>query len=924
MQGTTKSRLGRLLSSVAAGTVLVLAAGAAEAQTATTGTPDQQAATSDQTGDVIVVQGFRASLRNSVNLKRNATSIVEAVSAEEIGKLPDNSIGESLARLPGLASQRLFGRAQQISIRGLSPDFSTALLNGREQVSVGDNRGVEYDQYPSELLTSVLVYKTPDAALIGQGLAGTVDMRTVRPLSYTNRVFSISGRYEQDEIGELTEGSDNKGYRFTGSYIDHSADGVWGWALGAAVMSSPTQAERWEAWGYANGDGTNPVGQPVPGNDLVLGGAKPYVQSSELDRNGYLGVLQFRPSDTFQSTLDVFYSKFTEDQHLRGIEIPLWWDCSQGCGVTMQPGWTAEGNLVTQGTFNPVEDVTRNDFRGRDSELRAVGWNTQIAAGPNWTLTTDLSYSYAERHDTDLETWAGTASGADTGAGDTLSYTLHGEAGATFTHTFNYADPTLILLTDPAGWGSVGYLKKPNTYDELDALRVSAARDFSGIINNAEFGVNYSERDKTKVVDEWFLRLTGNPAGNAEQLPANLMLPCTHLDFIGMGCSLSFDPEAAIAAGVYTLEPNVNNTDIARKSWDVDEHVTILYAKFGVDTTLMALPLTGNFGLQAVHTDQSSTGGVLDPVLGHSVTAGGGTTYNEFLPSLNLTLELSDNQRLRLGIARTLSRPRMDDERASFSVSYNTGNINNTDPNQSYWGGSGGNPNLKPWIANSFDLSYEHYLGGEGYFALALFYKNLETYIFNQNTLFDFTGYPVNQPGDNPATHFGVASIPQNGHGGYVEGAEFTVQLPGEVIAQALDGFGIQLNASDTKSNIRPPGNPGQELPGLSKTVVNTTLYYERYGFEFRVSDRYRSSFLGEVTGFGADRTLREVKGESVLDAQIGYRFDDGPLQGLAFQIQGNNLTDEPFITYANDDERQVLDYQRYGRVFLFGVSYRR
>ncbi|MCK5325877.1 MAG: TonB-dependent receptor plug domain-containing protein, partial [Woeseiaceae bacterium] len=124
----------------------------------------------DQGDDVIeevIATGYRSSLRNAMLMKQNSDSIIEAVTAEDIGKLPDASIAEALGRLPGLTVQRLNGRGQQLSVRGLGPDFTTALLNGREQVTTGDNRGVEFDQYPSELLQSVIIYKTPDASLIG-------------------------------------------------------------------------------------------------------------------------------------------------------------------------------------------------------------------------------------------------------------------------------------------------------------------------------------------------------------------------------------------------------------------------------------------------------------------------------------------------------------------------------------------------------------------------------------------------------------------------------------------------------------------------------------------------------------------------------------------------------------------------------------
>ena len=159
----------------------------------------QAAVAQDDDGDevmeeIITYGTYRQSLLNSMEAKRSNSSIVEAISAEDIGKLPDVSIAESLSRLPGLAVQRLNGRGQVVNLRGMSPDFSTGLLNGREQVSVGDNRGVEFDQYPSELLQQVLVYKTPDAALIGQGLSGTVDLRTVRPLEYGERALNLNLR----------------------------------------------------------------------------------------------------------------------------------------------------------------------------------------------------------------------------------------------------------------------------------------------------------------------------------------------------------------------------------------------------------------------------------------------------------------------------------------------------------------------------------------------------------------------------------------------------------------------------------------------------------------------------------------------------------------------------------------------------------
>jgi len=154
----------------------------------------------------ITVTGVRHAIETSLTTKRDSDSIVEAVTAEDIGKLPDVSIAESLARLPGLAAQRVDGRAQIISIRGMGGKYSGTLLNGREMVSTSDNRDAEYDQFPSELLGSALVYKTTDAALIGQGISGTVDMRTVRPLDFRGRQLAFNLRGEVNSNGQLAQG----------------------------------------------------------------------------------------------------------------------------------------------------------------------------------------------------------------------------------------------------------------------------------------------------------------------------------------------------------------------------------------------------------------------------------------------------------------------------------------------------------------------------------------------------------------------------------------------------------------------------------------------------------------------------------------------------------------------------------------------
>jgi iron complex outermembrane receptor protein len=950
----------RLMAGAAIGLTAMLAiAGAASAQTAN---PTPQSDEDVTQVDEIVVTGIRASIANSIAAKARNTSIVEVISAEDIGKLPDVSIAESLGRLPGLTTQRLDGRSQALSIRGLGPDFTTALLNGREQVTTGDNRGVEFDQYPSELLSGVTVYKTPDAALIGQGLAGTVDLQTIRPLAYGRRTIAANARYEMNDIGALNSGTSDHGNRYSLSYIDQFADDTIGVALGYAHMESPYQSERFNSWGYPTvGADSDLYGMPGPGGigrvprpgyaeeigQLVEGGLKPYVMSSELKRDGYMGVLEWKPNDRFSSTIDAFYSKFENSQILRGIEFPLYWGGNSGTCVStpavpnppqsaicrpspqLRPTTTIDNGLITAGTFDNVKGVVRNDFNGRDSEITSLGWNTKFQASDDWGFALDLNYSKVERTDTILESYSGTGRNV-TGALDSLGFNVDSDGVVRLTSTINYADPNLIRLTSPQGWGGDiipggqdGYLNTPTVTDEIKAIRLSGRREMhQSPFSSIDFGFNYTERQKDFVNDQFFL---GVPGGASAVVPTAFLLDPTELGYLGIPAVLSYDSIGLVRSGFYNLVRNPN-ADVLSGNWEVTEKVSTTFIRANIDHNLFGLPLTGNVGMQAVFTDQSSNGfaasGSGATTVSTAVT--GGAEFLEILPSSNFILEVGEDRFVRFALARTLARPRMDDMRASRNFGYDPAKATSTDINNSPWGGSGGNAQLKPYIADVVDLSFEQYFANRrGYVSVAAFYKELETFVYTKTQPFDFTGYPIGT-GPQPALRTGLVSAPANGSGGSISGIEFALSVPFEIVHPMLDGFGAQFSVSQTESEIQPdPTQAPTPVPGLSETVANLTVYYEKNGFQARVSDRYRSDYLGEVAGFGNGRNLRSVAAENVVDAQIGYEFQSGPLENLSLLAQVNNLTDEPFKTFQNGDERQTIDFQRYGRTFLVGVSYR-
>src|SRR5215831_15061775 len=272
--------------------VISAAAGAAYAQQA----PPPPPAQDESELQTIVVTGIHEALQKAAEEKRGEESIVEVVTQEDIGKLSDPSVAESIVRLPGLAGQRVHGRVQDISIRGFSGDYVTTLLNGREQASTGDNRAVEFDQYPSEVVQSVMVYKTTDADRVSSGLAGTIDLRTMRPLTYKNNVITLGVRGEKNSLGNLNPEGYSTAYRANGTYIHHFRDDTVGVGLGYARLDSPEQEEHYKAWWWGS-NCCDSTGASFNNGASMLNGAELYNYSRHDVRDGLVGALEFKPSD---------------------------------------------------------------------------------------------------------------------------------------------------------------------------------------------------------------------------------------------------------------------------------------------------------------------------------------------------------------------------------------------------------------------------------------------------------------------------------------------------------------------------------------------------------------------------------------------------------------------------------------------------
>jgi len=876
--------------------------------------------------DAVVVTGIRGGIERAIDIKKDATSIVEAISAEDIGKLPDVSIAESIARLPGVAAQRVAGRAQVLSVRGLSPDFSTTLLNGRELVSTGDNRSVEFDQYPSELMAGVTIYKTPDAALVGQGLSGTMDMRTVRPLDYDKPVIALSGRWQRNSLGSAAN-QGATGNRFNASYIGQSADRTIGYSIGYSHSDTPIQENQvglYEPW-QAIGDNWRPG---VPAGTYYSDGIKALRRTGYTKRDGVMGTLEFRPSNAWTSTLDVFHSESEQEDTANQFEVNL-----SGYNGGYDPlnidGAQVNGNgTFTGGTAQNVYPLVRGMYNHREDKIDAAGWRNEFFFGSGVKLTTDLSWSRAKRNELNLENNTQLLPAPQL---DSVQLDFNSGGFSQLTPGLDYSNPASLYLANTI-YGS-GYGKVPRVEDELKSGKVvfsiPTSDAMQSIFTAVDVGINYADRKKDKHQPEGNINLGSQ---GVTPIDSDLQYGLVDLGFAGVGLIPSWNVPAAVARYM-TFSPSEDAAGyLIAKTWSVSEKISTAFAQGNIDTMWGSVPVRGNVGLQIQHVDQSSDGQAYLPP-GVVVPYTMGKTYTDVLPSMNLAFSLQNDQTLRVALAKQVARPRVDQMRASldFGVDSNTGKP----------GGSTGNAMLDPWRANALDISYEKYFGSKAYVAAAYFYKDLTSYIVTQTVdghdySAEVAGYvPPASCGGNPCPPVqttGTYTRPVNGKGGRLQGLELTASLPLDMVfGDAFQGFGVVASASFTESSVKivdpdsasSVGSGPISLPGLSKQVYNLTAYYERNGFEFRINNRRRSDFIGEIGNFNGNRTLRYVVGENITDAQVSYTFSDSSaFKGLSLLLQANNLGDEAYRTYAGTKDRP-LEYIKWGRTLLLGASYK-
>lgn len=837
----------------------------------------------------VEVTGIRESLRDALSVKMNSDLVVDAISSEDIGQLPDVTIAESINRLPGINATRDRGNDSQAVVRGLGARLVLGTINGREVASSEPDRNVRWEIYPSEVVSGVKVYKTQSADLIAGGVAATIDIATLQPLDYRGEDFVIRGGPVYYDGGSDIPDYDPWGYRASGSYV-YQASERFGLVLGLTAQQQKNGYPSFTGWGYNDSSMRPPQGASdftgdlngdgVP--DATPWGAQVSVNGIDQDRRGVSLGTQWRPTEQFELRFDALYSDVDihEDQGQTVYGQNNWgnwdngsWDAYNAPGAS----YTIAGGAVVAATlpFSSVTTVVADYDEKKD--LSVTGFNGRWT-GERWSIAGDISYSNAERENI----WAAVRTEVYP---EWMTWDTRGGRLPTITTS---EDPTTMPQFAPDYRG--GSIDGPeHLEDELTAGALDLSRSLDGnFLSSLQFGARVSTRTKKHDRMETY---PSAPTGGV-LIPASMFrvynVESVNLPPVLLG---DYDAIARLAYGD-ALDPS-NATENLSQRWKVQEDVNEGYVKLNFASTALAQRMSGNFGIRLVDVrttsdgfQQASGASALAPVsIEHD--------YTEALPSANVNFSLTGTTILRFGVAQVVARPPLDELRASRTLT-----------NWLPYTGNAGNPNLEPFEATQLDASYEWYFDDEALLGFSAYYKDVSSYIGWRQDPQTFEGIT-----------YAVAS-PVNGKGGSITGAEITFQTPFRFWS-ALENFGVYSNYAYVDSDVKeftPMTNPLTGT-GFAEHTAVFDLWYSSGPLEARLGFKYHSPFTVIYGWNGAD--LQTLEDESVLDLSTSYQLSSG----IQLRFQVNNLTNEPLRMHRDNESNRIGRYDEYGRRYLIDVT---
>lgn len=844
-----------------------------------------QSSISDAAAAEIIVTGVRASLQSAASIKRNATAVVDSIVAEDIGKLPDNNVAESLQRITGVQITRSQGQGRGIAIRGLSQ--VQTLLDGRD-IFTASSRTLSVSDVPAELVGGIDVYKTVQADQIEGGLGGTVDLRLRRPFDFKGLEIggSLKGEYT-DKLGKVKPyasamvsdrwetGIGDIGFLFGGSYqnfayrIDRNAVGTF---------SNRMDLYDRDGDGVFPGDADDLIVSPTDvGQRYTYGNRK---------QIGLNSSLQWAPTDTLQFFVDGLYTRYKSDE-----ENHLMYALTGNSGIRVSPAvaqppfeFAEDGLTIAKGSWTNAR-VTTSTYTTDD-----LTSTYQVALGgkferDNVQITGDFSYNNSRSRNNYNEFGL-------RGQADTYDLDLTGFIPRI---SFTGFDPTQISDFE---LDRLTYSRSV-TRGKQKAFRLDGRVELGNSgLTAIKAGVRFADRKVSSTrLESTYTYATSISAvdyADTQALTDNDLFPGEGLshrqwlstrpdllrDYVGLRERLGFDTSLPTA--------------IPTNQFSFDEKVLAGYIKGEFAFDVGAIPVSGNLGVRVVDTQTlgrsaytTETGGYA-PLTQKNV-------YTEVLPSINVKAELRDNVFLRLAASEALTRPGFSQLNPALRLDY------------LFMTGSSGNASLEPLRAKQLDASLEWYLPKGGMVYVAGFYKWVDGFIQNvvQDETINGQVYSISRP--------------QNGDSGKIKGFEVGYQQFFDFLPAPFDGLGMQANFTYVDS-AAPSATVGQSVPleNLSKYSYNLVGIYEKGGLSARVAYNWRNAFVSATNGGGSGGLPLYTNAQPQLDVSLSY--DITPNVSATFDAQ--NLTAPHRRDYYGYLYRPKADLVQ-DRRFQFGVRFR-
>ncbi|MDP0499209.1 MAG: TonB-dependent receptor [Verrucomicrobiota bacterium JB022] len=807
------------------------------------------------------ISGLRQSLYSAQYRKRESIEFVDAIVADDIGKLPDTNVTEALQRVTGIQITRDRGEGSSVTIRGLSQVQTT--MNGREAFTAGGGRGLDFQDMPSELVSAIEVFKTPSANMIEGGLGGTVNIITHKPFDFEDFTASatVKGHYGEmiDEISP----------QVTGLVSDR-------WKVGKGEMGALINYSYQER--EYRSDLMDP-GNPTPRTDLIDGetvyisnGVFEPVTGGKRTRKGLHAALQWRPNDELEFYGEYSFTDFTTQEQTHGLSMALS-DQPVAGSVELFPG-TQD---VRRASFENTGFTVLSFLRPTKSE------SSQFAVGGSWrhdrwTIKGDLSYTEAVSQLIFNGVFLN-------GQVDQYTMDVGGDVASTMVTGTDLLDPSIYQVR------TLSYTQQNHRGDQIAGSLDATYEIGSGFWDSVEFGARYAARradnrdgtlsrnqdialpgaDNTSLLRE-------HPWGDF--FPDDRDIPMLRNYVVADLSKVQGGYRNWDQFGVSNAAPNLRPLSV----WEMQEDTTAGYAMLNYRKD-SGLKFDGNIGARVVGTSHKVSGFRPIPETGESVPLDRSTDYVDFLPSLNARLHLADDLFLRMAASKTITRPRFSQLSPSLTLLRNT-----TNPAQNQ--GSAGNPELDPMRSDSLDISLEKYFSGTTSVYLAGFYKEVE-------------GFPTSVVATE--THEGEQyqiSRPQNMGKATIKGIEVGYQQFFDFLPGWLSGFGIQANYtyvdSESDSSVTGLTTP---LDSLSEHSYNIVGMYENDKFSARIAYNWRDSFFsGTQNIVGLERPV-PIYWESYgwLDASVSYDVTEN----ATLSLQGTNLLNTMREAYFGQETRR-------------------